>query len=98
MPLFDILYNKVKSISVGMVQCNDNLISMGNAVTNEELLSQSKAYTENRAKTDADLKAIGLSYNLVAPCLVAGDYDQTALNIVSMHMSTIRCNLKEENG
>lgn len=97
MPLFDLLYNKVKSIAVGVVQSNDNLIAMSNALTNEELLSHSKAYTENRAKTDADLKTIGLSYDLVAPCLVSGDYDQTALNIISMHMSTIRYNLKEEN-
>lgn len=96
MPLFDLLYDKVKSIAVGMVQSNDNLIAMSNALTNDELLSQSKAYFENRAKTDADLKTIGLSYDRVAPCLVAGDYDQTALNIISMHMCTIRYNLKEE--
>lgn len=97
MPLFDLLYNKVKSIAVGMVQCNDNLIAMSNAATNDELLSQSKAYTENRAKAEADLVTLGLTYDRVAPCLVAGDYDQTALNIISMHMSTIRYNLKEEN-
>ena len=96
MPLFDLLYEKIKRIAVGMVQSNDNLIAMSNAITNEELLSHSKAYTENRAKTDDDLKTLGLNYDRVASCLVAGDYDQTALNIVSMHMSTIRCNLKEE--
>lgn len=97
MPLFDLLYNKVKSIAVSMVQINENLIAMSNAVTNDELLSQSKAYTENRAKGEADLNAIGLTYDLVAPCLVAGDPDQTAINIISMHMSTIRYTLKGEN-
>lgn len=97
MPLFDLLFSKVKSIAVGLVQSNDNLVAMNKSLTNDELLSNSKAYTENRGKTEADLSSIGLSYDLVAPCLVAGDYDQTALNIISMHMSTIRLNLKEVN-
>ena len=96
MPLFDLLYNKIKSIAVGMVQTNDNLTAMSNATNDTEVLSQSRAYTENRAKTDADLKTLGLSYDLVAPCLVVGDYDKTALNIVSMYMSTIRYRLTEE--
>lgn len=96
MPLFDLLYDKVKNIAVGLVQCNENLIAMSNAVTDNELLSHSKAYTENRAKIEALLNTVGLVYNQVAPCLVVSDSDQTALNIVSMHMSTIRYNLKEE--
>ena len=96
MPLFDLLYDKVKNIAVGLVQCNENLIAMSNAADDNELLSQSKAYTENRAKIETLLKDIGLNFNKAAPCLVVGDSDQTALNIVSLHMSTIRYNLKEE--
>ena len=96
MPSFDILYDKVKNIAVGLVQCNDNLIAMSSADNDNDLLSQSKAYIENRAKIEALLMTIGLSYNQVAPCLAVGDSDHTALNIVSLHMSTIRYNLKEE--
>lgn len=96
MPLFDLLYDKVKNIAVGLVQCNENLIAMSNAVTDNELLSQSKVYTENREKLEDILNTIGLNYNSVVSCLVAGDNDKTALNIISMHMSTIRSNLKEE--
>lgn len=97
MPLFDLLYNKVKNIAVGLVQCNESLIAMSNSDTDDEILSNSKAYTENREKIEALLNTVGLEYNRVAQCLVAGDSDQTALNIVSLHMSTIRFNLKEEN-
>ena len=97
MPLFDLLYDKVKNIAVGLVQCNDNLIAMSSADNDNDLLSHSKAYTENREKIEALLKTIGLSYTKVVPCLIVGDSDQTALNIVSLHMSTIRYNLKEEN-
>lgn len=96
MPLFDLLYDKVKNIAIGLVQCNENLVAMSKAVTDDEIISQSKAYTENREKIEALLNTIGLVYNQVAPCLVVGDDDQTALNIVSMHMSTIRYKLKEE--
>lgn len=96
MPLFDLLYNKIKSIAVGLVQTNDNLIAMSIATDDTERLSQSRAYTENRAKAEADLETLGLSYEQVVPCLVVGDYDRTALNIVSMYMSTIRYKLTEE--